>query len=97
MTSLTFAATRFEHAGGSDWKLYGDLTIRDVTRAVVLDTEYNGNNVDPWGGQRAFFSAGVRLDREEWGLTWNQALETGGWLVGKELKVEIEVEAVLQS
>ncbi len=94
---LHFTATRFEHAGGSDWKLYGDLTIRGVTRPVVLDTEYNGNAVDPWGGNRAFFSAHTRIDREQWGLTWHQALETGGWLVGKELRIDIEVEAVLQS
>lgn len=93
---LMFSATRFEHVAGNEWKLYGDLTIRGVTRPVVLDTEYNGTAADPWGGHRAVFSAETRLDREKWGLTWNQALETGGWLVGRELKVAVDVEAVLQ-
>jgi polyisoprenoid-binding protein YceI len=92
---ITFRSTALEHDGGSDWKLRGDLTIHGVTRPVVLETEYNGVGVDPWGGTRAFFSAETRIDREDWGLTWNQALETGGWLVGKEIRISIEVEAVL--
>lgn len=91
---ITFRSTGLSHEGGSDWRLHGDLTIHGVTRPVVLETEYNGVGVDPWGGTRAFFSAEARIDREEWGLTWNQALETGGWLVGKEIRVAIEVEAV---
>jgi len=94
---LTFNATRLEHSSGNEWQLHGDLTIRGVTRPVVLDTEFGGTTADPWGGQRAVFSAETKLDREEWGLTWNQALETGGWLVGRDLKVAIDVEAVLQS
>ncbi len=61
---------------------------------MTLRTEFNGVTTDPWGGTRAFFSAETSIDREEWGLTWNQALETGGWLVGKELKIAVEVEAV---
>jgi polyisoprenoid-binding protein YceI len=93
--ALTFTATRFEHAGGNEWKLHGDLTIRGITRPVVLETEYNGTNIDPWGAQRAFFAAETKIDREDWDLTWNQALETGGWLVSKGLKVAIEIEAVL--
>jgi polyisoprenoid-binding protein YceI len=93
---LTFTTSRFEHVGGSEWRLYGDLEIHGVTHPVVLDTEYNGNAIDPWGAHRAFFSAETKIDREAWGLTWNQALETGGWLVGKDIKVELEVEAVLQ-
>ena len=67
-----------------------------MTRPVTLETEYNGLAGDPWGGTRAFFSAETKIDREDWGLTWNQALETGGWLVGKEIKIALEVEAVLQ-
>lgn len=94
---ITFAVTRFEHAGGSEWVLYGDLQIRDLTHPVVLQTEFSGTTADPWGNQRAVFSAETKIDREAWGLTWNQALETGGWLVGKEIRIELEVEAVLQA
>ncbi len=64
---------------------------------MTLKTEYNGVAGDPWGGTRAFFSAATKIDREDWGLSWNVALETGGWLVGKEIKLAIEVEAVRQS
>ncbi len=94
---LTFACTGMEHDGGDDWKLHGDLTIHGVTRPVTLKTEYNGQAGDPWGGQRAFFSAETKIDREEWGLTWNAALEAGGWMVSKEIKLSIEIESVLQS
>lgn len=94
---LTFTSTGVEHDGGEDWKIRGDLTIHGVTKPVILKTEYNGQTGDPFGGQRAFFSAETKIDREEWGLTWNQALETGGWLVGKEIKITIEIEAVLQA
>ena len=93
---ITFASSSFEHIEDGDWKLHGDLTIHGVTRPVTLKTEYNGVALDPWGGTRAFFSATTKFDREEWGLDWNVALETGGWLVGKEIKIAIEVEAVLQ-
>jgi polyisoprenoid-binding protein YceI len=91
---ITFRSTGLEHAGGSDWKLHGELTIHGVTRPVTLETEYNGVTGDPWGGTRAVFSAETRIDREEWGLTWNQALEAGGWLVGSDIKIALEVEAV---
>ena len=94
---LTFRSTSFVHEGGGDWTLHGDLTIHGVTRPVALRTEYNGVAGDPWGGTRAFFSAETKIDREDWGLSWNVALETGGWLVGKEIKLAIEVEAVLQA
>ncbi len=91
---ITFKSTSLEHDGGSDWKLNGELTIHGVTRPVTLETEYNGVTGDPWGGTRAVFSAETKIDREAWGLTWNQALETGGWLVGKEIRITLEVEAV---
>lgn len=93
---LTFRSTGVEHNGGDDWKITGTLTIRGVTRPVILETEYNGQAGDPFGGQRAFFSAATKIDREDFGLTWNQALEAGGWLVGKEIEISLEVEAVLQ-
>ena len=94
---LTFTSTGVEHDDGDDWKIDGDLTIHGVTRPVTLKMEYNGQTGDPWGGQRAFFSAETKINREDWGLTWNAALETGGWMVGKDLKISIEIEAVLQT
>jgi polyisoprenoid-binding protein YceI len=93
---ITFTSTAVEHDEGDDWKVRGDLTIHGVTKPVTLKTEYSGQMADPWGGQRAVFSAETRIDREDWGLTWNQALEAGGFVVGKEIKIRLEVEAVLQ-
>ena len=93
---ITFASSSFEHVAGERWNLNGELTIHGVSRPVTLATEFNGVARDPWGGTRAFFSAETKIDREDWGLTWNVALETGGWLVGKEIRIAIEVEAVLQ-
>ncbi|MBI2167950.1 MAG: YceI family protein [Actinobacteria bacterium] len=93
--TLAFRSTGVE-AAGKRWKVTGDLTIRDVTRPVVLDVEFGGAAGDPWGGQRAAFSASTEIDREDFGLTWNQVLETGGVLVGKTIKIELEVEAVRQ-
>jgi polyisoprenoid-binding protein YceI len=79
---------------GSRYRVTGDLTIRGVTRSVVLDAEFQGRGRDPWGGQRAAFSAKTSIDREDFGLTWNQALEAGGVLVGTKIEIEIEVQAV---
>ena len=93
---LTFVSTGVQHEDGDAWTISGDLTIRGITRPVTLKTEYNGQMVDPWGKQRAFFSAQTKIDREDWGLTWNAALETGGLMVGKELKLSLEIESVLQ-
>lgn len=81
---------------GDRFQVVGDLTIRDTTQEVTLDCTYEGMGKDPWGGLRAGFSASARLDRRDWGLKWNQTLETGGILVGNELRVEIEVQAVKQ-
>ena len=91
--TLEFASTGIT-GDGAEWRLAGDLTIRGVTRPVVLDVEFGGLVTDPWGGERAVFSASTEIDREGWGLTWNQALETGGVLVGKKVRIELEVEAV---
>ena len=92
-------ATFSAHA--ADWQgtrglLTGKLTIRGVTRPVTLATEYLGHAADPWGGQRAVFTAEGTLNREDWGLTWNMPLDNGGLLVSKEIRIEIEAEAVLQ-
>ena len=76
--------------------LAGELTIRGITRPVTLRAEYLGHVADPWGGQRAVFTAEGTLNREEWGLTWNMPLDNGGLLVSREIRIEIEAEAVLQ-
>jgi polyisoprenoid-binding protein YceI len=93
--AITFRSTGIR-ADGDGWKLDGDLTIKGVTRPVVLDVEFDGASPDPWGGVRAGFTATTQVDREDWGLTWNVALETGGLLVGKKVKLELEVELVKQ-
>jgi polyisoprenoid-binding protein YceI len=80
----------------SEFRLVGDLTIRDVTREVVLVVSNEGRLTDPWGAERAGFSAQGKIDRTDFGLTWNQALEAGGFVVGNEVKISIEVELVRQ-
>jgi polyisoprenoid-binding protein YceI len=80
----------------ADWLLEGELTIKDVTRAVNLKVEFEGGTTDPWGNTRIAFSADTEVNREDWGLTWNQTLETGGLLVGKQVKIELTAEAVRQ-
>jgi polyisoprenoid-binding protein YceI len=91
--SIKFQSTRIQR-DGDHYDVVGNLTIRDVTREVVLHTSDEGRGGDPWGGQRAGFSATTKIDRREFGLTWNQALETGGVVVGNDIKVTLEVEAV---
>jgi polyisoprenoid-binding protein YceI len=81
---------------GARWSVTGDLTIAGVTRPVVLDTEVSGLVTDPWGNDRVGFVASTEVNREEFGLTWNAALDAGGVLVGKTVKIDLEVEAVLQ-
>ncbi len=93
---IIFKGTKFEVLSEERGRITGDLTIRGVTRPVVLDVEYNGQARSPWGTTSAGFSATTRFSRKEWGLTWNQALETGGMLVGDDVKVSIEVELVKQ-
>ena len=90
---MKFRSTRIE-GEKSSFKLTGDLTIRDVTKSITLDVELEGRTRDPWGGERVGFSATGKIDRREFGLTWNQALETGGVVVGNEIKISLEVQAV---
>lgn len=94
---LTFKSTRVEAQGEDRLRLIGKLTIKDVTREVALDVERLGTVKDPWGNQRAAFSAKTSVNRGDFGLTWNQALETGGVMVGDRIDIEIEVEAVKQA
>jgi polyisoprenoid-binding protein YceI len=93
---LTFRSTRVGDPSGDKFQIVGELTIRDVTREVTLDVEFEGVAVSPWGQEVIGFSASTEIDREEFGMTWNQALEAGGVLVGKKVKIEIEAEAIRQ-
>jgi polyisoprenoid-binding protein YceI len=94
--TITYKSTKVTSAGGAHWQVDGDLTVHGTTRPVSLDVTFEGGAKDPWGGARIGFTAGTEVDREAFGLTWNQALETGGVLVGKAAKIEIEAEAVRQ-
>ena len=91
---LVFKSTKIERTGDDSARLHGDLLIRDVTKPVVLDVTYLGTSKSPWGATSIGFEAKTKINREDWGLTWNVALETGGWLVGKEITIEIEAEFV---
>jgi len=82
---------------GSDVTIGGDLTIRGQTRAVTLTGEYAKPTKDPWGNQRAALSMSGKINRKDWGLVWNQILETGGLTVGEDVKLHVEVEAVAQA
>jgi polyisoprenoid-binding protein YceI len=93
---LTFKSKRVNVVDSQHAKLVGDMTIRDITKEVVFDVEYAGQAKSPWGTTSAGFSAQTKINREDWGLTWNQALETGGVLVGKDINISIEVEIVKQ-
>lgn len=92
--SVTFKSTKVDVTGDNTAKLSGDLTIAGATKPVVLDVEYQGNAKSPWGTTNYGFSAHTKINREDWGLTWNAALETGGWLVGKEISIDIELELI---
>jgi len=92
----TFRSTAVTHTGTTA-AVTGDLTIKGVTRPVTLQVEYVGHARDPWGADRAGFSAHATLNREDWGLTWNMLLETGGIAVSKEIRLELEVETVRRS
>jgi polyisoprenoid-binding protein YceI len=92
--SLTFKSTSVQQIDAQTLKVAGDLTIAGVTRPVTLDVEYAGTALSPWGTTSAGFSAHTRISRKDFGLTWNAALETGGFVVGDEVKIGIELEAV---
>lgn len=94
---LTFQSRDVAKHSDESLRVSGELTIHGVTRDVVLDVEYTGRTKDPWGNERAGFTARTALDRKDFGLTWNQLLEAGGVMVGDRINIEIEVEAVKQS
>ncbi|BDH60043.1 polyisoprenoid-binding protein [Lysinibacillus sp. PLM2] len=89
--SITFKSTSIVK-DGDDYKLTGDLTIKDVTKPVTFEVEFGGKGTNPWGVEVYGFEAEAKINREEFGLTWNAALETGGVLVGKDIKIKVELE-----
>ena len=91
--TIAFRSTKIEKKG-EDIRVTGDLTIRGVTRQITLDVTEEGRGRDPWGGERAGFSATTKINRRDFGLTWNQALETGGVVVGDEIKITVDAEFV---
>ena len=95
--TMKFVSTRVEQIDDNNGRLYGQLTIKDVTKEVALDVEFAGIAKSPWGTESAGFSASGSLNRKDWGLTWNQTLETGGILVGDKINIEIELELVKQA
>ena len=91
---LTFKSKRLELVDAENGRLYGDLTIRDISHPVVLDVAFNGLSKSPWGATVAGFSASTKISRKDWNLNWNMALETGGVLVGDAININVEVEIV---
>lgn len=92
-TTMTFRSTAVRR-DGDGFVLVGELTIKDVTRSVELDLEFEGVQGDPWGGTRAGFTASAEVNRKDWGLGWNVALETGGVLVGEKVKLQLDAQVV---
>jgi polyisoprenoid-binding protein YceI len=93
---LTFRSTRLVQPSREKFELVGELTIRDTTREVTLDVEFDGVAVSPWGQEVVAFTASTGIDRDEFGITWNQALEAGGVVVGRKVKIELQIEATRQ-
>ena len=91
--TITFVSTGVER-DGSDWNITGDLSIKDVTKSVTVVFEETGSAKDPFGNTRVGFEGGVAINRKDWGLTWNAALETGGVLVSDKIKLEFDVSAI---
>jgi polyisoprenoid-binding protein YceI len=94
---IEFKSKRTQKVDDNTAKVIGDLTIRDITREVTLDVDYNGQGKTPWGTTNAGFSATTKINRKDWNLNWNVALETGGFLVGDEIKIDIEAEIIKQA
>jgi polyisoprenoid-binding protein YceI len=93
---ITFQSTRVERVSDDRYKVHGNLTIRDVTRPVTLDSEFEGEADDPWGNRRAALTATTQISRKEFGVKWNQALETGGAVVSDNVKITLHIEAIQQ-
>ena len=99
--TITFRSTRIDgerpRDSGDRFRLVGELTMRDTKMEVVLDCEFEGRGTDPWGSERVGFSGHTDIDRRDWGLRWNQAIETGGVLVANKVRIDLEVQFVMQA
>jgi len=91
---ITFKSKRIEGKDPSNFKVIGDITIHGKTKEITLDASFNGEGKDPWGNRRVSFSAETKVNRKDFDLTWNQGLEAGGFLLGDDVKIEIDLEAV---
>ena len=91
---ITYRSTSVRHKDGDRWDVTGDLTVRGVTRTITIDVEFCGLVTDPWGNQRAGILGTTEIDRDDFHLTWNQALDSGGFVLGKGVKVDLDIEAV---
>jgi len=94
--TMTLVSTGIDKNGG-DYVLHTDLTIKDITKPVDFELEFDGVNDDPWGGTRAGFTAEAEVNRKDWGLEWNVAVETGGVVLGDKIKIQLEIEAIKAS
>ncbi len=93
---ITFESTKIS-GGDTEFTVIGNLTISGVTKEITLDATNEGTGKDPWGGERIGFSAKTKIDRRDFGLTYNQAIEAGGVVIGHDVKISLEVEAVKQA
>lgn len=94
---MIFKGTSLKSKGDNEFELKGLLTIRGISREVMLDVEFGGINKDPWGNEKAGFSVSGKISRKEWGLNWNAALEAGGVLVSDEVRINAEIQLVKQA
>jgi polyisoprenoid-binding protein YceI len=92
--TIVFRSTGAEAVGDDEYKLHGELIVKGVARPVTLDLEYQGSSPDPFGNTRAGFEGKATINRKDWGLTWNVAIEGGGILVGDKVKIELDVSAI---
>ncbi|MGW4027719.1 YceI family protein [Streptomyces sp. NPDC004838] len=91
---MIFRSTGAEQLGGDQYRIIGDLTIRDTTRPLSIDLEFNGSATDPYGNERVGFEGSAQILRSEWGLTWNAKLETGGVVVSDKVKLNFDISAI---
>ncbi|GGU15769.1 YceI family protein [Streptomyces violascens] len=91
---MSFRSTGAKELGGDKYRIIGDLTIKDVTRPLSIDLEFNGSATDPYGNQRIGFEGSAEILRSDWGLTWNAALETGGVMVSDKVKLTFDISAI---
>ncbi|MFE9478498.1 YceI family protein [Streptomyces spororaveus] len=94
---MTFRSTEARQLGGDTYRITGELTIKDVTRPLSIDLEFNGSATDPYGNQRVGFEGSADILRSDWGLTWNAALETGGVVVSDKVKLTFDISAIKQA